>query len=232
MDSSAAPIGWRSRSADAASVALLAALLLLAACSHTPADPSVKGSGLSYESPTYRAGHPPYGRLAIDPMKDERPGHEYGRTDYLKFTYVSDRLYDRPVNAMMKRLLAKELRDSGAFDVVDETAAASYLLEVGIRHFHARYETSALAITLVLPSISVDAELEIQVVLRDQDGRRFLDKVYRGKDDGLAVALEGAIGECESLLNGLLTRFTAEMVKDADQSVPAFWKALGKEVPR
>lgn len=201
-------------------------------CTHASRDPSVRQNTSSDFRPVeHKANHPPYGTVVVAKVEDARPGYEVGRRDYLNYSFVSNALYDRPIPAMLKSLLANELFEAGVFTIGEELDDADYLLDVVIRHYYARYETSVLALTLIVPSISIEAEIEVHIKLYDQDGRRFLEKVYKKKDDALSPAVSGAEGMSATLLNEMLARFATEFIVDADESVPQFWKSLGLPIP-
>jgi len=212
--------------------ALLLAVAALAACAHGPGESTALASrGRAARALPRPSAHPPYGRLAIVRILDERPGHEYGQTNYLRHSWVSTKLYDRPLPAMLRGLLTRALAEGGAFTPTEDETAADYFLDVRVRHFYGRYDTNILALTLIVPSISVEAEIEMGVKLSDGDGRRLLEKVYRKKDDAVAPAVAGAHGTAQELLDGMLGEILAELVAESDAGVARFWQDLGLPVP-
>jgi hypothetical protein len=216
-------------SLDLRVLALCLSLGVAAGCGHTPTDPLAHGE--LYRPSSYRATHAPYGSFAVRHVKDARPSHEFGRTDYLNQTYRSGQLFQRPIPATFKRVVAAEMRDTGLFTLAPDAGGAHYLMDLSIRHFYARYDASVLAFALIVPSVAVEAEIELNVLLTDQDGRRFLEATYRQHDDAVSSAVAGLDSTAAELLNDLLSRVIAALVQDADTAIPRFWKELGLAVP-
>lgn len=208
---------------------IVVAGLLVTGCAHKPFDPATESGG-RYVSPTYRADHPPYGDLTIRHLRDRRPSREFGRRDYLNTSYVSTNLFDRPVPAMLKRLLTKELNSSGIFTVVDAPTTSKYLLDIELRHLYCSYDSNVFALIPVLPTIDVDCEIELRARLTDQDGREFLAKDYRRVEDGAATTLGGPESVGQGMLAKMLSDLIGEFLADSDAGVEAFWRELGMEV--
>lgn len=210
--------------------AMFVLLALLSGCAHKPIDPA-EASAREYRASSYRAEHPPWGSVAVRNISDRRPAHELGETNYLEVSYASDALFKRSVPATLKRLLVRELVRSGGFIPAQDVATADYLIDLEIFHFFARSDRDVIGLIPVIPSIDVDCEIDIQLRLVDQDGRRFIDQRYEERDDGLAATITGVEATSAKLLYGALSTVMDRVVRDADQSIPAFWDELGLPVP-
>jgi hypothetical protein len=161
-----------------------------------------------------------------------RPGWELGFHNYLKESYYSDELFRLPVPTTLKRLLLKELSNQGTFSASQDSEHSDYVLDLKLQHFFVRTERGIVGLIPFLPLAKVEAVIDFEVKLKDQDGRVFLDKRYASTDPERSEEIEAIPGSGTDQLLGILTAFMSELVSDLNESIPKFWAELGLEVPQ
>ncbi len=201
----------------------------LAACGSVPSEPI----GLDHRAfrSSHEAGHEPWGPLALRHVRDERPGWELGRFNYLNESYFSEELFRLPVPATLKRLLYRELGRSGAFRPEPEVELAHYLLDVTIRHYYLKTDRDLLTILPVIPALSSEIHVDLEIRLSDVDGRLFLEKRYDSQSAEAAALLSGVEGSGAERLVAITAALLDAMIRDLDLSVPSVWAELGRSVP-
>lgn len=203
--------------------AFAAACLIMPACSHTPYDPVSEQSG-PFQSSAYRADHAPYGTLAIRQFLDFRSAKERGRVNYLNESYYSESLFRRSVPSTLRHLIQKEIHQSGAFTILKDSAASKYTMDIKIQNFYARADRSLIGLIPVVPDVDLDLRVRFHVLLRDQDGRRFLDRVYDQSEHQKTATIAGIEASAAEELSKILSTLMADLVVDCDQAIPEFWK--------
>ena len=209
-------------------VSALLLAILLGGCAHERFDP-VRTEG-ALGGTGYRAGHPPYGTLAIRHVADRRPSHEVGSINYLNDSWFADRLFEREVSGIVRDVFLLELDESGAFDAVPDAEHSDYVLDLSIAHFTCHVDRDLVGLIPFVPSIDLEAKVTIHVLLRDQDGRRFLDERYEEVEESTTATVAGVESSASDLLLEALERVLRRAVPDADRAVPAFWSGLGLPV--
>lgn len=198
-------------------------------------DPATPGRS-SYEPLAYRADHAPWGTVAVRSMRDRRPSRELQRQGYFKDSYSSDALFDRPIPSMLARLLQREFVATGVFErAIGATATggagADYFADVTIRHFYARFDRDALSLIPILPTIDIECRIELDVVLTDRDGRRFVDRRFAASDTTSTAAVANPDAVAAALLGRVLERVVGDLIRECDASIPRFWQELGRSPP-
>ena len=202
--------------------------LTVVGCAHDPVDPANVGN--AYRSPSLRADHAPWGTVAIPLVRDRRPAHELGRRNYLKSTWISDRLFDRPVPSMLRRMLAREFDRTGVMRPIADVKRSKYVLELDVHHFAVRYSTGVAALLPILPSVDVEAVVDIEYRLVDQDGRRFVEKRFTDRDDTTTATVSNPAAVGTTMLLEILSAFVEDIVVEVDRAIPAFWAELNLPV--
>ena len=205
-------------------------LLALGGCTSAPGG-RINLEKSAYQSPEWRADHPPWGTLSVRFVRDIRPGWELGKHSPLHESYYSDELFELPVPVTLKRLILKELQETGVFRPEKNREHSHYVAEFTLRHFFLKADRTLLDLIPILPTTSFEAVIDFEVRLTDQDGRVFLDKRYDSRSEPwLSRSNEGSGSGADQLLF-LLSTMMADLVEDMDRGVQEFWRDLGLPVP-
>lgn len=204
--------------------------MIAAGCAHDPIDPT-SADARGYETTSHRADHEPWGTVAVRDVSDRRPAFELGESHYLEASYTSEAVFRRSVPATLKGLVVRELVTSGAFTPAADATAADYVVDIRIVHLFARSDRDVIGLIPVIPSIDIDCEIDLELRLVDQDGRRFLEKRYEKRGDALAATITGVQATSARLLYRTLAEVMDAFVRDADRAIPEFWSALGLPMP-
>ena len=207
----------------------VALLLCTVACTSTPSGP-IHLEESSYEPVSHESGHAPWGTLAVRFVRDIRPGWEVGFHNYLNESYYSDELFELPVPVTLKRLILKEMKSAGVFEPEQEQAKSKYVAEFTLRHFFIRTDRSIFDLIPILPTTTVEAVIDFDVRLVDQDGRLFLNKRYNSRDEEREELNDSLRGSGVDRLLTILSVFMNELAADMDLGVSEFWKELGMPV--
>ncbi|MCB9833527.1 MAG: hypothetical protein H6807_13740 [Planctomycetes bacterium] len=164
-------------------------------------------------------------------VRDERPGWEYGRFNYLNESYYSEEIFQLPVPATLKRLFYRELQASGAFVAEQDLTRAHYLLDVTIHHYYLKTDRDLLTILPVVPALSTEIRVDLEIRLTDGDGREFLHDRFDSESPESAALLTGLAGSGADRLVAITAAFLESMIRDLDAAVPRFWAELGRSVP-
>lgn len=207
----------------------LLCLVFLGGCAGTPRGP-IDLAKSAYVSPTHSANHEPWGSLAVRYVRDTRPGWELGFHNYLRESFYSDELFELPIAVTLKRLILAESQRSKAFLPEQDRAQGKYLVDMTLHHFFIRTDRNLLDLIPILPTTSIDAVIDFDVKLVDQDGRVFLEKRYNSSDKARKAQFEDLPNNGIDQLLGILTILMEELVADMDRSIPEFWAELGLPV--
>ncbi len=208
----------------------LIALSILGACGTNPRAPLSAGDA-SYQSTLFRASHPPYGDLSLTSFRDRRPSFEIGRINYLNESWYSESLLRGSVASNFKRVVLGEFAQAGVFRSNAGGQEASHELEITLYHFYAKSDRDLLGLIPIIPSIEVLAEIEFHVLLRDAEGRRFLDRRFSGLRQADTATIAGVESVAADLLLSLLSELMDEFVREADRKVREFWAQFGMQPP-
>ena len=178
----------------------------------------------------HKADHAPWGSVAVDEIDDRRPSYELGRENYLNDSWFADQFFERSVPASMRLALERELVRSGAFSRVEAEPEPKYLIKIDLRHFTAKVDRDLIGLIPVIPSIDIEAWIDLRLRLVDQDGRPFLDKRYVFRSGSSTATVSGVEAGAQSALLEQFGLFVAEVVKDCDAAIPAFWQRLGRPI--
>jgi hypothetical protein len=208
---------------------LLIALSSLGACTGTPSGP-IDLEKSRYARPAHSADHDPWGTLAVRFVRDTRPGWELGFHNYLRESYYSDELFELPVAVTIKRLILVESQRSRVFLPEQERTRSKYLLDLTLNHFFIRTDRNLLDLIPILPTALIDAVIDFEVRLVDQDGRLFLSKRYNSAAEDRAKQFESLPNDGVEQLLQILSALMGELIADMDRSVSDFWAELGMPV--
>jgi hypothetical protein len=191
--------------------------LILAACSSAPLE-------LSSQIPPTQIRVPPP-RLAAVHVKlrsDKRPIHEHGDRKYLGRSYLRASSLTEPTSVTLLRALVRDLVISGLCRAAGLVAEDQpYVLEVDIEHLAASFGEGLENLTLILPTSAIEGVCEIRLRFLDRDGRLFLDRTYRGTEEG-AGSLVGGLEEAAA------TRLAAAIRQAIDRALPEIAPAVAR----
>lgn len=209
-------------------VAVVLAFSIASGCSTTPREPD---SPRSADLPPleFRAEHPPYGSVVVEPIQDRRPAYELGSENYLNESYYSEELFRRPVVGVVRSVFGRALVTSGLFSPPPTTGEAAYALRVSLRHFYAKSDRDLLGLIPFFPTIDVEGRIVVEMLLTDPDGRRFLERRYDVKETAGTATIGNVPGTGADLLLEALSDLLERFLADADRGVEDFWRGLDRD---
>lgn len=167
---------------------------------------------------------PPLGAALIRLRADRRPLNEQGASSFLGSSTVPDQDFSVPVLESILRVIARDSRDAGLFtkaSLIDREQP--FRVDVVVDHARIGFTEGVSTLIPVLPTSALDAQLTVRLILMDEDGRIYLDRVYEAAEGGLGTAIGNRKASAADLFGATLRTAVDAFLVDARAAYDAWW---------